>query len=72
MKAGTMTPTILVHLLRYTADGEFCADPVTIEGQVVVDEHYGVVLEILLPSIADQDGERVVQIPVRQLRRLIQ
>jgi hypothetical protein len=43
----------------------------TIEGQIVVDEHYGVVLEIVLPPLANQHGERVVQIPVQQLRRSI-
>jgi hypothetical protein len=66
-----MTPTVLAYLLRYTADGEFCADPMKIEGQIVVDERYGMVLEILLPALVDQDDERVVQIPVQQLRRLI-
>jgi hypothetical protein len=67
-----MTPTVLAYLLRYTVDGEFCADPMTIEGQIVVDERHGVVLEILLPALADQDEERVVQIPVEQLGRSIQ
>ena len=66
-----MTPTVLAYLLRYTLDGEFCADPMTIEGQIVVDDRHGVVLEILLPASAGQDDERVVQIPVRQLRRSI-
>ena len=66
-----MTPTVPAHLLRYTAHGEFCADPMTIEGQIVVDERYGMVLEILLPALVDQDHERVVQIPVRQLRHSI-
>src|ERR1700674_1330613 len=69
--AGTMSPTILAYLLRYTDDGKFCEDPVTVEGQMVVDEHNGVVLEILLPPLVDQVGERVVQIPVQQLRRSI-
>ena len=67
-----MTPTIQAYLLRYKDDGEFYADPMTIEGQVVEDERYGVVLEILLPPIVDKDGERVVQIPMQQLRRSIQ
>jgi len=66
-----MTTTVLAYLLRYTVDGEFCADPMTIEGQIVVDERYGVVLEILLPALADQGDERVVQIPVEQLGRSI-
>ena len=56
-----MTPTIQAYLLRYGDDGEFCADPMTIEGQMVVDERYGVVLEILLPPSVNQHGERVVQ-----------
>ena len=52
-----MTPKILAHLLRYTDDGEFCDDSVTIEGQMVVDERYGVVLEIPLPPLVDHEGE---------------
>ena len=67
-----MTPKILAHLLRYTDDGESCADPMTIEAQMVVDERYGVVLEIPLPPLIDLEGERVVQIQVQQLRRTIQ
>jgi hypothetical protein len=66
-----MTASVLAHLLRYTPDGAFSADPMTIEGQVVVDERYGVVLEILLPPCAGQDDEQVLQIPVQQLRRSI-
>jgi hypothetical protein len=66
-----MTPKILAHPLRYTDDGEFCDDSVTIEGQMVVDERYGVVLEIPLPPLVDHEGERVVQIQVQQLRRTI-
>jgi hypothetical protein len=64
-----MTPTIQAYLLQYEDDGEFCADPMTIEGRIAVDERYGVVLEILLPPSVNQHGERVVQIPVQQLRR---
>jgi hypothetical protein len=66
-----MTPTILAYLLRYPNDGEFCADPMTIEGRIVAADHYGMVLEIPLPAFVDQVGERVVQISVQQLRRSI-
>lgn len=71
-EAATMTPTILTYLLQYKNDGEYCADPVTIEAQVVEDERYGVVLEIPLPAVDNEDSERVVQIPLQQLRRSIQ
>jgi hypothetical protein len=71
-EAATMTPTILAHLLEYRNDGEYCADPVTIEAQMVEDERHGVVLEIPLPSLEHQGRERVVQIPLQQLRRSIQ
>ena len=71
-EAATMTPTILAYLLQYKSDGEYCADPVTIEAQMVEDERYGVVLEIPLPALENQDSERVVQIPLQQLRRSIQ
>jgi len=71
-EAATITPTILTYLLQYKNDGEYCADPVTIEAQVVEDERYGVVLEIPLPAVDNQDSERVVQIPLQQLRRSIQ
>jgi len=67
-----MTPTVPAYLLRYEEDGELCADPMTIEGQIVVDERFGVVLEILLPPPSAHNGECVVQIPVQQLRRSIQ
>ena len=67
-----MTTTILAHLLQYKDDGEYCADPLTIEAQVVEDERYGVVLEIPLPALENQDSERVIQIPLLQLRRSIQ
>jgi hypothetical protein len=67
-----MTPTILAYLLQYKSDGEYCADPLTIKAQVVEDESYGVVLEIPLPALENQDSERVVQIPLQQLRRSIQ
>ena len=71
-EAATMTPRILTYLLQYKNDGEYSADPVTIEAQVVEDERYGVVLEIPLPADENQDGERVVQIPLQQLRRSLQ
>ena len=71
-EAATMTPTILAYLLQYKSDGEYCADPLTITAQVVEDECYGVVLEIPLPALENQDSERVVQIPLQQLRRSIQ
>jgi len=71
-QAATMTPTIRAYLLQYKSDGEYCADPLTIEAQVVEDESYGVVLEIPLPALENQDSERVVQIPLQQLRRSIQ
>jgi hypothetical protein len=71
-EAATMTPTILAYLLQYKSDGEYCADPLTITAQVVEDESYGVVLEIPLPALENQDSERVVQIPLQQLRRSIQ
>jgi hypothetical protein len=67
-----MTPTVPAYLLRYEDDGELCGDPVKMEGQMVVDERFGVVLEILLPPLLDHNGESVVQIPVQQLRRSIQ
>jgi len=70
--AATITPTILAYLLQYKSDGEYCVDPVTIEAQMVEDERYGVVLEIPLPALENQDSERVVQIPLQQLRRSIQ
>ena len=68
----TLTPTILAYLLQYKNDGEYCADPLTIEAHMVEDDRYGVVLEIPLPALEDQDSERVVQIPLQQLRRSIQ
>jgi hypothetical protein len=71
-EAATMTPTILAYLLQYKSDGEYCADPLTITAQVVEDESYGVVLEIPLPALENQDSERVVQIPLQQLQRSIQ
>jgi hypothetical protein len=52
-----MTPRIQAHLLRYKDDGE-CRGPMTIDGQMLVDERYGVVLEILLPPFVDQDRKR--------------
>ena len=67
-----MTTTILAHLLQYKDDGEYCADPLTIEAHMVEDDRYGVVLEIPLPALEDQDSERVVQIPLQQIRRSIQ
>ena len=39
---------------------------------MVEDDRYGVVLEIPLPALEDQDSERVVQIPLQQLRCSIQ
>jgi len=71
-EAATFAPTILAYLLQYKSDGEYCADPLTIEAQVVEDERYGVVLEIPLPALENQDSERVIQIPLLQLRRSIQ
>jgi hypothetical protein len=71
-EAATMTPTILACLLQYKSDGKYCADPLTIEAQVVEDDTYGVVLEIPLPALENQDSERLVQIPLQQLRRSIQ
>jgi hypothetical protein len=71
-EAATITPTILTYLLQYKNDGEYCAEPLTIEAQVVEDERYGVVLEIPLPAADNQDSQRVVQIPLQQLRRSIQ
>jgi hypothetical protein len=71
-EAATLTPTILAYLLQYKSDGEYCADPLTIEAQMVEDERYGVVLEIPLPALENQDSERVIQIPLQQLRRSIQ
>jgi hypothetical protein len=53
-----MTPTIQAYLLRYKDDGEFCPEPMTIDGQMLVDERYGVVLEILSPPFVDQDRKR--------------
>ena len=67
-----MTTTILAHLLQYKDDGEYCVDPLTIEAHMVEDDRYGVVLEIPLLALEDQDSERVVQIPLQQLRRSIQ
>jgi hypothetical protein len=71
-EATTMTPTILAYLLQYKKDGEYCVDPLTIEAQMVEDERYGLVLEIPLPALEDRDSERVIQIPLQQLRRSIQ
>jgi hypothetical protein len=68
-EAASMTPTIIAYLLQYKNDGEYCADPLTIEAQMVEDERYGVVLEIPLPALENQDSERVIQIPLQQLRR---
>ncbi|HWS68861.1 MAG TPA: hypothetical protein VN325_39320 [Steroidobacteraceae bacterium] len=71
-EAATVAPTILAYLLQYRSDGEYCAEPLTIEGQMVEDERYGMVLEIPLPALENQDSERVIQIPLLQLRRSIQ
>jgi hypothetical protein len=71
-EVATLTPTILAYLLQYKRDGEYCADPLTIEAQIVEDQRYGVVLEIPLPALENQDSERVIQIPLQQLRRSIQ
>jgi hypothetical protein len=71
-ETASMTPTILAYLLQYKNDGEYCADPMTIEAQMVEDERYGVVLEIPLPALENRDSERVIQIPLQQLRRAIQ
>jgi hypothetical protein len=71
-EAPTLTPTILAYLLQYKNDGEYSADPLTIEAQMVEDERYGVVLEIPLPALENEDSERVVQVPLQQLRRSIQ
>jgi hypothetical protein len=71
-EAASTTRTILAYLLQDKSDGEYCADPLTIEAQVVEDESYGVVLEVPLPALENQDSERVVQIPLQQLRRSIQ
>jgi hypothetical protein len=71
-EAATLTPTILAYLLEYKSDGEYCEEPLTIEAQMVEDERYGVVLEIPLPGLENQDRERVVQIPLLQLRRSLQ
>jgi hypothetical protein len=72
LEAATMTSTILTYLLQYENDGEYSAEPLTIEAQVVEDERNGIVLEIPLPADENQDGERVVQIPLQQLRRSLQ
>jgi len=68
-ETAAVTPTILAYLLQYRKDGEYCAEPLRIEAQMVEDERFGVVLEIPLPPVENQDSERVVQIPLQQLRR---
>jgi hypothetical protein len=62
--------SFVAYLLQYRNDGEYCDDPVTLGGQLLEDERNGVVLEFLLPSKGN-DSERVVQIPLQQLRRAI-
>jgi hypothetical protein len=50
-ESNVMMPSVITYLLQYRNDGEYTADPVTIDAHIVEDERYGMVLEI--PPAAD-------------------
>ncbi len=63
--------SIEARLVHYLLDGEYTAPPLALEGHVVHDEDHGWVLELVLPTAADIQGEYAVLIPLPPLHRLM-
>jgi hypothetical protein len=62
--------TIYAKLVRYRADSEYPADPVVLDGDIVLDDEHGWVLEIVLPQVNVPRGESAIFIPIAELKKL--
>jgi hypothetical protein len=66
-----MSPTICAKWVQYRCDdGEFLSDPLVIEGRLVDDDVYGLVLEFVCPTPDGSGEENAILISVSELAKL--
>ncbi len=66
-----MSRTIQAQLVRYGYDGEYLSRPVALNACMVMDEDNGVLLEIVLPHLADSTEEREILVSASELRKIV-